>query len=141
MIFDPQYPIYLYPEYVDMRKGHNTHLATWKGQAVGTFGAAGTFSFYPGKNLGAYGDAGFVIVPDKGLLDTVSMYLNHGRMSKYKHQFTAENYRMDDIQAAILSVKCRYLRQWTDRRIAIAKQYDDILKPKGYKVIEVKPES
>ena len=117
------------------------HLATWKGQAVGTFGSAGTFSFYPGKNLGAYGDAGFVMTRNQELLNVVSMHLNHGRMSKYEHQFMAENYRMDDIQAAILTVKCRYLRQWTDRRITIAKQYDDILKPKGYKVIKVKQES
>ena len=117
------------------------HLATWKGQAVGTFGAAGTFSFYPGKNLGAYGDAGFVLTRDRQLLDTVTMHLNHGRMSKYEHQFMAENYRMDDIQGAVLRVKCQYLREWTDRRVSIAGQYDELLKVKGYKVIHVEPES
>ena len=117
------------------------HLATWKGRGVGTFGIAGTFSFYPGKNLGAYGDAGFVMVRERRLFEAVSMHLDHGRAFKYEHRFMAENYRMDDIQAAVLGVKCRYLKRWTERRIALAGQYDDILKPKGYKVIHVEPES
>ena len=117
------------------------HLASYKNQPVGTFGQAGTFSFYPGKNLGAYGDAGFVITDNEDLLQSVSMQLNHGRISKYKHEFMAGNYRMDDIQAAILSVKCKYISDWTDRRITLARKYDEILKKKGYKVIEVTADS
>ena len=117
------------------------HLAAYKEKPVGTFGEAGTFSFYPGKNLGAYGDAGFVLTHTEGLLQKVSMYANHGRTTKYEHEFMAGNYRMDDLQAAILSVKCKYLSQWTDSRIKAAKKYDAILKPKGHKVIEVCPDT
>ncbi|MCY4524533.1 MAG: DegT/DnrJ/EryC1/StrS family aminotransferase [Halobacteriovoraceae bacterium] len=117
------------------------HLATYKKKPVGTFGSAGTFSFFPGKNLGAYGDAGFVITDNEDLHKMVSMHINHGRTKKYEHEFMAGNYRMDDIQAAILSVKCRYISDWTERRISIAKKYDEILKKRGFKVIEIMPGS
>ena len=113
------------------------HLAHYKDQPVGTFGKAGAFSFYPGKNLGAYGDAGFVMTESESLHDLVSMHLNHGRKTKYEHQFMAGNYRMDDMQAAILNVKCKYISHWTEQRISLARRYDGILKAKGYKVIEV----
>ena len=115
------------------------HLAHYKNKPVGTFGKAGTFSFFPGKNLGAYGDAGFVLSDNEDLIKRISMYLNHGRTSKYEHQFWGGNYRMDDIQGAILSVKCKYISEWTNRRIAIAQQYNKALKKKGYKIMEILP--
>lgn len=115
------------------------HLATYKNQPVGTFGAGSTFSFYPGKNLGAYGDAGFVITSNEKLHQLVSMHLNHGRTKKYEHDFMAGNYRMDDIQAAILSVKTKYISRWTQRRIEIAAAYDSAFRAARRKVIEVLP--
>ncbi len=112
------------------------HLAQLDGQAVGTFGDAGTFSFYPGKNLGAYGDAGFVLSSNKELNDKVSMYLNHGRIEKYQHNFLAGNDRMDAIQAAILTIKCKYIDNWTQKRIEAAFYYDKKLTEAGFKIIE-----
>jgi len=117
------------------------HLASIDGKAVGTFGEFGTFSFYPGKNLGAYGDAGAVITQDEKLLRLSTMHINHGRTEKYEHEFCAGNFRMDGIQAAILSVKTKYINEWTDKRISIAKKYDEILKSKGFKALDVKPNS
>ncbi|MEE3078572.1 MAG: DegT/DnrJ/EryC1/StrS family aminotransferase [Bdellovibrionota bacterium] len=114
------------------------HLASLNGQAVATFGDAGTFSFYPGKNLGAYGDAGFVLTKDEELQTLVTMHLNHGRIKKYEHDFLAGNYRMDGIQAAVLGVKLKYISDWTEKRITVAKKYDEVLKAKGFKVTEVK---
>ncbi len=117
------------------------HLAELNGQGVGTFGDFGTFSFYPGKNLGAYGDAGAVTTQDSNLLKTATMHINHGRTEKYEHEFCAGNFRMDGIQAAILSVKAKYINTWTNQRIAAAKKYDEILKNKGFKVLETTPNS
>jgi dTDP-4-amino-4,6-dideoxygalactose transaminase len=114
------------------------HLARVNGQAVGTFGEFGTFSFYPGKNLGAYGDAGEVITQDENLFKTATMNINHGRTKKYEHDFCAGNFRMDGIQAAVLSVKVKYLSDWTDKRIQAAKWYNEALLAEGFKVLEVK---
>tara|TARA_B100001057_G_scaffold172143_1_gene172905 strand:- start:1512 stop:2612 length:1101 start_codon:yes stop_codon:yes gene_type:complete len=113
------------------------HLASMNQKAVGTFGEFGTFSFYPGKNLGAYGDAGEVITQDEDLLRTATMHINHGRVKKYKHDFCAGNFRMDGIQAGILSVKTKYIVEWTDKRIKAAFLYDELLKTKGFKTIDV----
>jgi dTDP-4-amino-4,6-dideoxygalactose transaminase len=112
------------------------HLSTYKNQAVGTFGDAGTFSFYPGKNLGAYGDAGLVLAKNKELNDLISMHVNHGRTKKYEHDFLAGNYRMDGIQAAILSIKSKYIESWTNQRIEAAAFYDSKLEHSGLKVIK-----
>ena len=103
------------------------HLAHIDGKAVGTFGEFGTFSFYPGKNLGAYGDAGAVISQDRDLHQKATMHINHGRIKKYEHDFCAGNFRMDGIQAAILKVKLKYIEQWTEARIQHAKRYDELL--------------
>jgi dTDP-4-amino-4,6-dideoxygalactose transaminase len=113
------------------------HLASYNGQAVGTFGDAGTFSFYPGKNLGAYGDAGFIICSSAALQEQVAMQVNHGRVKKYEHDFMAGNFRIDGLQAAVLDVKLKYLKAWTQKRQAWAHRYDDALKKAGFKVIEV----
>jgi dTDP-4-amino-4,6-dideoxygalactose transaminase len=111
------------------------HLATWNGRALGTLGDAGTFSFYPGKNLGAYGDAGFVVAHDAEVAQTVAKLADHGRESKYTHDLVGENNRMDELQAAVLSVKLKHLRAWTERRRQIARYYDTRLKAAGFKVI------
>jgi dTDP-4-amino-4,6-dideoxygalactose transaminase len=117
------------------------HMAQFDGKAVGTFGVAGTFSFYPGKNLGAYGDAGFILTESQDILKRVSMLLDHGRTDKYSHEIIAGNFRMDGIQAAILTVKLEHLKKWTEDRLKHALQYDSILKPKGFQVLEPFSES
>jgi dTDP-4-amino-4,6-dideoxygalactose transaminase len=102
-----------------------SHGAQDHGQMTGTLGDCGCFSFYPGKNLGAYGDAGMVVTNDDELARTMRMYANHGRVEKYDHEFEGINSRMDGIQGAVLDVKLKYLDQWNDRRRAIAKMYDE----------------
>ena len=114
------------------------HLASIDGKGVGSFGEFGTFSFYPGKNLGAYGDAGEVTSQDEQLDKLATMHINHGRTKKYEHDFCAGNFRMDGIQAAILNVKLKYISEWTDNRIKAAACYDAVLKEKGFKTLEVK---
>ncbi len=104
------------------------HGATYKDQKVGTFGDIATFSFYPGKNLGAYGDGGAIVTNDKSLFHKCQMYANHGRSSQYGHEFEGINSRLDGIQAAVLSVKLPYLDQWIKQRRTIAQTYMDALK-------------
>jgi len=99
------------------------HAAKIDGQHVGTFGDIATFSFYPGKNLGAYGDAGAVISKDLQLLDHVRRNANHGRSGKYSHEFVGQNSRMDGIQGAVLSIKLQYLQEWTNKRRTHAQFY------------------
>lgn len=99
------------------------HLAEYRGKQVGTFGNAGSFSFYPGKNLGAMGDAGCVITDDKDLSIKMSMFARHGGLVKGQHLIEGINSRMDGLQAAVLSVKIDYLREWTERRKYIADYY------------------
>jgi dTDP-4-amino-4,6-dideoxygalactose transaminase len=99
------------------------HGAEWRGRRVGTFGICGTFSFYPGKNLGAYGDGGAVVTNDDALAHRIRMIANHGRTEKYNHEFEGRNSRLDALQAAILSAKLKYLESWTNRRIEIAEVY------------------
>lgn len=117
------------------------HLAEHQGALAGTIGDAGTFSFYPGKNLGAYGDAGFVTTRDQVLAERIVKLADHGRESKYSHDVIGGNARMDELQAAILSVKLKHLPRWTARRQAVAQQYDEKLKAAGFKVIEPLPGS
>lgn len=113
------------------------HMAKHNNKALGTFGACGTFSFYPGKNLGACGDAGLILTKSTELLKQVKMYVNHGRLGKYEHEILAGNHRMDGIQAAYLTTKLKYLKDWTTKRQNAAKIYDDAFKKAGFKVIEV----
>lgn len=100
------------------------HLAKYKGQTVGTFGNAASFSFYPGKNLGAMGDAGAVLTNDNALADRMAMFARHGGLRKGDHQIEGINSRLDGLQAAILSVKLPHLAEWTRRRQQIAADYD-----------------
>lgn len=110
-------------------------LATWQGQPVGTFGEFGTFSFYPGKNLGAFGDAGFILTQNAERFAYVERYINHGRQDKYLHEFFGTNARMDGLQGAVLEVKLRHLAAWTDARQELARVYDEALKPAGFRVL------
>ena len=104
------------------------HGAEYKGKKIGALGDIGTFSFYPGKNLGAYGDGGAIVTNDENLTKKCKMIANHGRIEKYNHEFEGRNSRLDGLQAAILSVKLKYLDQWTDSRIKVADYYLEHLK-------------
>jgi dTDP-4-amino-4,6-dideoxygalactose transaminase len=104
------------------------HGAEYKGKRVGGIGDVGAFSFYPGKNLGAYGDAGAITTNCEALAKKARMIANHGRIEKYNHEFEGRNSRLDGLQAAILSVKLRYLDRWTNTRIKQAKFYNKNLK-------------
>jgi dTDP-4-amino-4,6-dideoxygalactose transaminase len=103
------------------------HLARWKGRCAGTFGKAATFSFYPGKNLGAFGDAGAVTTNDTDLALKVKKLADHGRISKYDHDIEGFNSRLDTMQAAVLRVKLRHLEKWTQARQQKARIYDQLL--------------
>ena len=105
------------------------HFATFGGRLVGTFGIAGTFSFYPGKNLGAYGDAGAIITDDDALAEKVRMFANHGadRVNKHDHLMEGVCSRLDGLQAAILSAKLPHLDAWTRSRQERAAKYDGLL--------------
>jgi dTDP-4-amino-4,6-dideoxygalactose transaminase len=104
------------------------HFAEYKGRIAGTFGIAATYSFYPGKNLGAYGDAGAIITSDEALAKKCRMYANHGSLKKHQHEIEGINSRLDGIQAAILSVKLPYIDTWNDRRFSNALLYNSYLK-------------
>jgi dTDP-4-amino-4,6-dideoxygalactose transaminase len=99
------------------------HGAEFRGRRVGAIGDVGVFSFYPGKNLGAYGDAGAIVTNDAVLAHRCRMIGNHGRVEKYNHEFEGRNSRLDTLQAAVLSVKLRHLDHWTARRRAVATAY------------------
>ncbi|MBK8984209.1 MAG: DegT/DnrJ/EryC1/StrS family aminotransferase [Ignavibacteria bacterium] len=103
------------------------HFAEYERQKVGTFGAAATFSFYPGKNLGAYGDAGAIITNDDELALKCRMYANHGALKKHIHLMEGINSRLDGLQAAILSVKLPYILQWNAERFEKAELYNELL--------------
>lgn len=112
------------------------HGASIGNRKAGSFGRAATFSFYPGKNLGAYGDAGAITTNDDALNERLRKLRDHGRMSKYSHDIIGYNHRMDGVQGAILSVKLKRLVGWNERRRAIAERYNSDLRPRGFKTIE-----
>jgi dTDP-4-amino-4,6-dideoxygalactose transaminase len=103
------------------------HLARYKGRLVGTFGDIASFSFYPGKNLGAMGDAGAVITNDSILASKMAMFARHGGLRKGDHVIEGINSRLDGLQAAILSVKINHLHKWTRMRQKHAKLYNELL--------------
>jgi dTDP-4-amino-4,6-dideoxygalactose transaminase len=103
------------------------HLATWNGRPVGTAGHAAAFSFYPGKNLGALGDAGAVLSNDEGLLSRVRSLGDHGSSTKYQHDEVGWCSRLDGLQAALLRVKLRHLAHWTKARQQLAERYAERL--------------
>jgi len=103
------------------------HFGEYNGQKVGTFGVAGTFSFFPGKNLGAYGDAGAIITNDDDFAVNARMYANHGALIKHKHKIEGINSRLDGMQAAILSVKLKHISEWNNKRLENAILYNKLL--------------
>ena len=141
-------PVHLYGNPCDMGKvlsladGHHltviedcaqAHLARFKGRPVGTIGRFAAHSFFPGKNLGGCGDAGLVVCRSAEDADMVRRLADHGRSQKYTHDIVGHNLRMDAIQAAVLSVKLKYLPQWTRTRRTHAAAYDSALDSLGLK--------
>ncbi len=104
------------------------HGATIGGAPVGSFGALACYSFYPGKNLGAYGDGGAVTTNDDALADWVRRAKDHGRQTKYTHEFAGVNSRLDGLQAAVLGAKLPHLSAWTEARRSVAALYDEALR-------------
>lgn len=104
------------------------HGAKYRGKKIGGIGDIGVFSFYPGKNLGAYGDGGAVTTNNDALAKRMGMIANHGRIAKYDHEFEGRNSRLDGLQAAILSVKLQHLDKWLNQRNLIADYYNSELK-------------
>jgi dTDP-4-amino-4,6-dideoxygalactose transaminase len=102
--------------------------ATRHGQHSGSVGIAAATSFYPGKNLGAYGDAGAVTTNDTAIAERLRALRNHGGVRKYEHLAVGVNSRLDELQAVVLSAKLRWLEQWNDERRLAAERYSDLLK-------------
>jgi dTDP-4-amino-4,6-dideoxygalactose transaminase len=105
------------------------HGAEYKDRKAGAMGDTGCFSFYPGKNLGAYGEAGAVVTNDDALAEKIKMFRDHGQSKKYYHGVIGWNARMDGIQGAVLSVKLKYLAGWNESRRAHAREYTRLLSP------------
>ena len=143
-------PVHLFGQMADLRpivqiaRKHNlyviedaaqAHGATYQGQRAGSIGDVGCFSFYPGKNLGAYGEAGGVVTNDKDIADRIRMIRDHGQEKKYHHSIVGWNARMDGIQGAVLSVKLKYIDEWNEQRRRHASEYDELLKDMDSAVI------
>jgi len=139
-------PVHLYGQPADMdavmelaqRKGvqvledaAQAHGALWRGRTVGTIAGLGALSFYPTKNLGAFGDGGALLVEDAAVATRLRQLRNGGQRERSRHELSGINSRLDEIQAAILRVKLRHLGAWTERRRAIAAQYSEALQGLG----------
>jgi dTDP-4-amino-4,6-dideoxygalactose transaminase len=135
-------PVHLYGQPVDLdpileicRKHHlslvedaaQSHGARYKGRAVGTFGEASGFSFYPGKNLGAFGEGGALVTNNADFARRAKSLREHGSTVRYYHDEVGFNYRMEGIQGAVLGVKLKHLEKWTRARQRIASQYRELL--------------
>jgi len=136
-------PVHLYGQPVDMdhilkiakkyrlkviEDAAQAHGAEYKGKKVGSLGDVACFSFFPAKNLGAYGDGGIIVTNNEKIAKKIIMLRNHGRVEKYKHLMEGVNSRLDELQAAILRVKLRYLDKWNKARRQRAKIYDEVFK-------------
>ena len=115
------------------------HGAEYKGRRVGSIGDLGCFSFYPGKNLGAYGEGGMVVTNNSGHARTIRMLRDWGAEKKYDHVLKGYNYRLESLQAAVLRVKLRHLDRWTEGRRAAADRYDRSLAGSGIPTPECMP--
>jgi len=107
------------------------HGARYKGKRTGSLGHAAAFSFYPGKNLGAYGDGGAVVTSDAAVAKRLGMLRNYGQKEKYQHMFRGFNRRLDTLQAAVLRTKLKHLDEWNDARRQHAKSYSRLLAQSG----------
>ena len=103
------------------------HLAEYKGKKVGGLSEVTSFSFYPGKNLGAYGEAGAVVTNDEDIFQKIKKLREHGQSKKYYHETFGHNYRMEGIQGAVLEVKLKYIDNWTNQRRRVADRYRELL--------------
>jgi dTDP-4-amino-4,6-dideoxygalactose transaminase len=143
-------PVHLYGQpcnmnrILDIAKLHNIYIvedcaqafgAEYYGKKVGTFSDVACVSFYPGKNLGAYGDGGIVLTNNKELDAKLRMLRNDGQVEKYRHEIVGQNERLDSIQAAILSVKLKYIDEWNQKRASIAEQYNLLIKERNLDVV------
>lgn len=139
-------PVHLYGQPADMdpileiAKRHNliviedaaqAHGAEYKGQRVGSIGDMGCFSFYPGKNLGAYGEGGMVVTNNSEYTRTIRMLRDWGAEKKYHHVLKGYNFRLEGIQGAVLRVKLKYLEKWTEARRTAAASYNELLADTG----------
>jgi dTDP-4-amino-4,6-dideoxygalactose transaminase len=106
--------------------------AEYRGRRAGSIGDISCFSFYPGKNLGAYGEGGAIVTNDREIAVKCAMLRDWGQQSKYQHVLAGYNYRMDALQAAVLNVKMAYIEDWTEARRAVAAEYDRRLAHGGY---------
>lgn len=135
-------PVHLYGQPADMNKileiaqKHNlkviedaaqAHGAEYHGRRIGSLGDIACFSFYPGKNLGAYGDAGAIVTNNRELAEKVRLLGNHGSIKKYHHEVVGTNSRLDGLQAAVLNVKLKYIESWTEMRRENAFYYHQLL--------------
>jgi dTDP-4-amino-4,6-dideoxygalactose transaminase len=147
-------PVHLYGQTADMgpileiarRRGllviedaAQAHGAEYEGRRAGSLGDMGCFSFYPGKNLGAYGEGGLVTTDDAAYARTLRMLRDWGAERKYEHVLKGFNYRMEGIQGAVLGVKLRHLDAWTEARRAAAARYDGLLAASGVPTPAVMP--
>ncbi|OYT28549.1 erythromycin biosynthesis sensory transduction protein eryC1 [Thermoplasmatales archaeon ex4572_165] len=112
------------------------HAAEWQGHQPGYYGDIATFSFFPAKNLGCYGDGGAVVTNNDDLAEHIRLLLNHGRKQKYKHYIEGYNYRLDALQAAILNKKLQHLQGWTEKRRMHAAFYNKHLSENIKKPVE-----
>jgi dTDP-4-amino-4,6-dideoxygalactose transaminase len=103
------------------------HGAEYKGRKAGSIGDMGCFSFYPGKNLGAYGEGGMVTTSNPDYTRTIRMLRDWGAEKKYQHVLKGYNYRLEGVQGAILNVKLKYLEKWSNDRLSHAKLYNQLL--------------
>ena len=104
-----------------------SHFSTYKEKRAGTFGLAGSFSFYPGKNLGAYGDAGCIITNDDDFALKCRKFARHGALVKHQHEMEGINSRLDGLQAAVLKTKLPHILDWTVKRREVAAKYNELL--------------
>jgi dTDP-4-amino-4,6-dideoxygalactose transaminase len=110
------------------------HGARYRGKCVGQFGQVACFSFYPSKNLGAYGEGGALITNDAAIAERARSLRDHAQTQKYFHDEMGYNYRMDSFQAAVLSIKLKHLDEWNAARMDCAQRYTELLKDSSYKV-------
>ena len=111
-----------------------SHAAEYEGQRTGSLGTIGCFSFYPGKNLGAFGDGGAITTNDPAIAEKISLLRNYGQVRKNEHSMLGFNCRLDTVQAAVLLVKLRYLDQWTESRRRVAARYNELLSGSDFRL-------